>query len=64
MLNYRPGDGLAHRLDPRSKLAFQAGFAVAVFARPTPAWLAAMTALAKLTGRAPGKTRLSAIPYS
>lgn len=46
MLNYRPGDGLAHRLDPRSKLAFQAGFAVAVFARPTPAWLAAMTALA------------------
>jgi biotin transport system permease protein len=46
MLSYRPGDGLAHRLDPRSKLAFQAGFAVAVFARPAPAWLAAMTALA------------------
>lgn len=43
MLTYRPGNSLAHRLGPRSKLAFQAGFAVAVFARPTPAWLAAMT---------------------
>lgn len=43
MLQYTPGDSVAHRLDPRSKLAFQAGFAVAVFARPTMPWLAGMT---------------------
>lgn len=30
-LAYAPGETLAHRLDPRSKLAFQAGFAVAAF---------------------------------
>jgi len=42
MLTYEPGDSLAHRLDPRTKVAFQVGFAIAVFARPTPGWLAAM----------------------
>lgn len=31
-LGYSPGNTFAHRLDPRSKLAFQAGFAVAAFA--------------------------------
>lgn len=32
MLTYEPGDSLAHALDPRSKLCFQAGFAVAALA--------------------------------
>lgn len=45
MLTYEPGDALAHRLDPRAKLLFQAGVAVAAFARPTPAWLAGMSLL-------------------
>lgn len=45
MLRYVPDDSLAHRLDPRSKLLFQVGFAVAVFARPTPAWLVGTTLL-------------------
>ncbi|WP_435334793.1 energy-coupling factor transporter transmembrane component T family protein [Haloarchaeobius sp. TZWWS8] len=46
MFSYTPGDSLAHRLDARAKLAFQLGFAVAAFANPTPAWLAAMAAVA------------------
>ncbi|MFB6147007.1 MAG: energy-coupling factor transporter transmembrane protein EcfT [Halobacteriaceae archaeon] len=36
---YRPGDSLAHRLDPRAKLALQFGFAAAVYAHTTPRWL-------------------------
>jgi biotin transport system permease protein len=42
-LSYAPGDSLAHRLDPRTKLLFQVGFAVAAFAHTTPAGLAALT---------------------
>lgn len=49
MLTYEPGASPAHRLDPRTKLAFQAGFAVAVFARPTVPWLAAMFGLGLLS---------------
>jgi len=49
MLRYTPGETLAHRLDPRTKLCFQAGFAIAVFARATLPWLAAMTAVALLS---------------
>lgn len=45
MLTYEPGASLAHRLDPRTKLAFQAGFAIAVFAHPTVPWLIAMFGL-------------------
>lgn len=37
MLTYEPGDSLAHGLDPRAKLAFQFGVAIAIFASPTPA---------------------------
>ncbi|MEF8814712.1 MAG: energy-coupling factor transporter transmembrane protein EcfT [Halovenus sp.] len=48
MVRYTPGRTLAHRLDPRTKLCFQAGFAVAVFSRPTPLWLAGMTVVALL----------------
>ncbi|WP_324756411.1 energy-coupling factor transporter transmembrane component T family protein [Haloarcula sp. GH36] len=46
MLTYEPGVTVAHRLDARSKLAFQVGFAVAVFARPTPTRLAGLAVLA------------------
>lgn len=59
MLSYAPGSSLAHRLDPRTKLAVQIAFVVAAFAHTTPAGLAALTllALALLAG-----ARLS--PYS
>ena len=46
MLTYAPGETPAHRLDPRSKLAFQVGFAVAVFAHPRPVGLAVLTLVA------------------
>jgi biotin transport system permease protein len=45
MLHYQPGDSLAHRLDPRTKLLFQFGFAVAAFAYTTPRGLLAFAAL-------------------
>jgi biotin transport system permease protein len=48
MLTHRPGDSVAHRLDPRTKLAFQVGFAIAVFGRPTGPWLAGMFGLGVL----------------
>jgi len=48
MLTYRPGATVAHRLDARSKLACQFGFAVAAFADPTPRRLAALALLAAL----------------
>lgn len=46
MLSYEPGDSLVHRLDPRTKLAVQIGFAIAAFAHTTPRGLAILTALA------------------
>ncbi|WP_049902482.1 energy-coupling factor transporter transmembrane component T family protein [Halococcus agarilyticus] len=46
MLTYEPGDSLAHRLDPRAKIAVQVGFALAAFAHTTPRGLAVLTALA------------------
>lgn len=45
MLSYAPGDTVAHRLDPRTKLGFQAAFAVAAFAHTTPRGLAVLTAV-------------------
>lgn len=45
-LSYRPGESLAHRLDPRSKLAFQVAFALAAFAHTTPRGLLWLTAVA------------------
>ncbi len=48
MLTYRPGETVAHRLDARSKLACQFGFAVAAFVAPTPRRLAALAILAAL----------------
>ncbi|WP_336328216.1 energy-coupling factor transporter transmembrane component T family protein [Halovenus sp. HT40] len=35
MLTYSPGNSPIHRLDPRSKLFFQFGFAIAVFVSPS-----------------------------
>lgn len=46
MLGYEPGATLAHRLDPRTKLAVQVGFAAAAFAHTTPAGLAALSVVA------------------
>ncbi|WP_276251806.1 energy-coupling factor transporter transmembrane component T family protein [Haloarcula rara] len=48
MLTYRPGETVAHRLDARSKLVCQFGFAVAAFVGPTPKRLAALSVLAGL----------------
>ena len=48
MLAYEPDTTLAHRLDPRSKLAFQMGFAVAALARTTPSALAVLTVVTAL----------------
>lgn len=42
-LSYVADDSLAHRLDPRSKLALQAGFAVAAVAHTTPRGLFVLT---------------------
>ncbi|HET7325593.1 MAG TPA: energy-coupling factor transporter transmembrane component T [Halococcus sp.] len=46
MLSYEPGSSMAHRLDPRAKLAVQIGFALAAFSHTTPRGLTAMTVLA------------------
>jgi len=45
-LAYVPGDSLAHRLDPRSKLLVQAAFAAAAYAYTTPRGLAVLTVVA------------------
>ena len=45
-LVYHPSESFAHRLDPRSKLAFQVAFAVAAFAHTTPVGLAALSLVA------------------
>ncbi|MEF8821392.1 MAG: energy-coupling factor transporter transmembrane component T [Halovenus sp.] len=42
MLTYTPGSTVVHRLDPRTKLCFQFGFAVAAFATPTVLRLAGL----------------------
>ncbi|USZ66822.1 energy-coupling factor transporter transmembrane protein EcfT [Halorussus salilacus] len=52
--SYRPGESFAHRLDPRSKLAFQAGFAVAAFAHTDPRGLLALTGVVAVALRASG----------
>lgn len=46
MLSYVPDETLAHRLDPRAKLAVQLAFAVAAIAHTTPVALAGLTLLA------------------
>lgn len=46
MLTYEPGSTIAHRLDPRTKLAVQLAFAAAAFAYTTPEGLLTLTVLA------------------
>jgi biotin transport system permease protein len=46
MLTYEFGTTFAHRLDPRAKLAWQLGFAIAAFVRPTPQRLGVLSILA------------------
>ena len=46
MLRYTPGDSLAHRLDPRTKLFVQVAFVAAAFAHTTPEGLTALTVVA------------------
>ncbi|ARS88652.1 energy-coupling factor transporter transmembrane component T family protein [Natrarchaeobaculum aegyptiacum] len=48
MLTYEPDDTLAHRLDPRSKLAVQIGFAATALAHTSPRALLALTVVAGL----------------
>lgn len=43
MRGHDPGDTLAHRLDPRTKLAVQVAFAAAAFAHTTPRGLAVLS---------------------
>ncbi|MCU4925719.1 energy-coupling factor transporter transmembrane protein EcfT [Halobacteria archaeon AArc-dxtr1] len=48
MLRYEPGETLAHRLDPRSKLALQIGFTATALAHTSPPALVALTAFTLL----------------
>lgn len=61
MLSYTPGKSLAHRLDPRTKLAVQIAFAAAAFAHTTPGGLAVLTLLALGTLAAAGTSPIDAI---
>lgn len=45
MFQYSPGATVVHRLDPRTKLLVQGGFATVAFAYTTPRGLAALTAV-------------------
>ena len=45
MLRYATGRTLAHRLDPRSKLALQFGVAIAATTHRTPLWVIGLTLL-------------------
>ncbi|AUX08016.1 biotin transport system permease protein [Halalkaliarchaeum desulfuricum] len=49
MLQYRPEDTIAHRLDPRAKLAAQIAFVATAYAYTTPEGLAALTFVALAT---------------
>lgn len=66
MLVYEPDDALAHRLDPRSKLAFQFGFAAAALAHtavPALVGFTAVTALALAAARVPLGRALAAFRF-
>lgn len=45
MLSYEPGSSIAHRLDPRSKLAVQFGVGLVAFTQTNPRGLAVLTVL-------------------
>jgi biotin transport system permease protein len=48
MLTYEPDETLAHRLDPRTKLAVQIGFAATALAHTTPRTLAVLSVVTAL----------------
>lgn len=67
MLTYQPDDTLAHRLDPRAKLAVQIGFAATALAHTTPRALlalSALTALVLIAARVPLRKTLSAYRFA
>ena len=51
MIGYVPGSTVAHRLDPRAKIAVQVAFAAAAFAYTTPRGLAVLSVLALAVAR-------------
>lgn len=70
MLTYDPGSSIAHRLDPRTKLLFQAAVALAAFAHTTPDGLAVLTvvvggtlAFARLSPLVAGWEMRFALPF-
>ncbi|WP_049927491.1 energy-coupling factor transporter transmembrane component T family protein [Halopiger goleimassiliensis] len=67
MLAYEPDDTLAHRLDPRSKLAVQIGFAATALAHTSPRALLALTGIAAAllaAARVPPLSALYAYRYA
>jgi biotin transport system permease protein len=54
MLAYSPGESPVHRLDPRSKLCFQFGFAIAAFVQPSVLRLLILFALGVVAVRTAG----------
>ncbi|EJN59654.1 energy-coupling factor transporter transmembrane component T family protein [Halogranum rubrum] len=67
MLTYIPGDSLAHRLDPRTKLLLQITFVAAAVAHTTPRGLAILTGLTALflaAGRVSPQTALWEFRYA
>lgn len=66
MLTYEPDRTVAHRLDPRSKLAFQLGFAAAALAHtdvPALVGFTALTAVALVAARVPLRRALYALRF-
>lgn len=66
MLTYAAGETLAHRMDPRTKLAAQAAFAAAAFANTTPEGLVGLSAVVAgmfAGGRVPPRWALRELRY-
>ncbi|WP_222917794.1 energy-coupling factor transporter transmembrane component T [Natrinema sp. SYSU A 869] len=67
MVTYDPDDTFAHRLDPRTKLAVQIGFAATALAHPTPRALlvlSAVTAIALVSAHVPLGRALAAYRFA
>jgi biotin transport system permease protein len=61
MLTYTPGETPVHRLDPRAKIAFQVGFAIAALAAASLFGLAAVFALGVVCSIAAGLSPVRAL---
>ncbi|WP_254524775.1 energy-coupling factor transporter transmembrane component T family protein [Natrinema caseinilyticum] len=67
MLTYEPDDTVAHRLDPRTKLAVQIGFAATALSHTTPRALVAfsgLTAVAMAAAGVPIRRTVSAYRFA